>query len=117
ALAQLAVVVDPGEAEIRERQPAQPGHRRVGRQRAAAHVVEQLSQGGLVHGVHYPARPMTSIAFLGPPGTFGEQALLTEPDYADADLKPMASHADVISATERGDVDLGFLGFENSIEG
>lgn len=57
------------------------------------------------------------IAFLGPPGTFGEEALLTQADYALAELVPMASHAEVIDATERGDVDLGFLGFENSIEG
>jgi prephenate dehydratase len=59
----------------------------------------------------------TRIAFLGPPGTFGEEALLTQPDYAEAELLPMPSHAEVITATERGEVDLGFLGFENSIEG
>ncbi|HET9442503.1 MAG TPA: prephenate dehydratase, partial [Acidimicrobiales bacterium] len=46
-----------------------------------------------------------------------EEALLTQPDYATAELLPMASHAAVIAATERGDADMGFLGFENSIEG
>ena len=60
---------------------------------------------------------MTRIGFLGPPGTFGEEALLTQPDYAAADLVPMASHAEIITATERGELDVGFLGFENSIEG
>ncbi len=60
---------------------------------------------------------MTQIAFLGPPGTFGEEALLTQADYALADLRPLASHAEIIGAVERGEVDLGFLGFENSIEG
>lgn len=60
---------------------------------------------------------MTRIAFLGPPGTFGEQALLTQADYAAGELCPLPSHADVIAAVEAGDVDLGFLGFENSIEG
>lgn len=62
-------------------------------------------------------RTMTRIGFLGPPGTFGEEALLTQADYATADLVPMASHAEIITATERGELDLGFLGFENSIEG
>ena len=62
-----------------------------------------------------PAQPR--IGFLGPPGTFGEEALLTQPDYASADLRPFPSHAEIINATERGDLDLGFLGFENSIEG
>ena len=61
--------------------------------------------------------PVRRIGFLGPPGTFGEEALLTEPDYAASELVPFASHAAVIEAVEGGDVDLGFLGFENSIEG
>jgi prephenate dehydratase len=65
----------------------------------------------------FSLRIMMRIAFLGPPGTFGEEALLTQPDYAEGDLLPMPSHAEVITATERGEVDLGFLGFENSIEG
>lgn len=60
---------------------------------------------------------MTRIAFLGPPGTFGEEALLTQPDLAGADLVPMASHAEVLAAVDGGEVDLGFVGFENSIEG
>ena len=62
-----------------------------------------------------PARPR--IGFLGPPGTFGEEALLTQEDYAAADIQPFPSHAEIINAVERGDLDLGFLGFENSIEG
>ncbi|MEA3075365.1 MAG: prephenate dehydratase [Actinomycetota bacterium] len=65
----------------------------------------------------FSLRIMMRIAFLGPPGTFGEEALLTQADYAEAELLPMPSHAEVINATERGEVDLGFLGFENSIEG
>ena len=60
---------------------------------------------------------MTRIAFLGPPGTFGEEALLTQADLADGDLLPMTSHADVLAATASGEVDLGFVGYENSIEG
>lgn len=60
---------------------------------------------------------MARIAFLGPPGTFGEEALQTQADLAEGELVPMPSHADVLAATERGDVDLGFVGIENSIEG
>jgi prephenate dehydratase len=61
--------------------------------------------------------PDQRIGFLGPPGTFGEEALLTQPDYARGDLRPMASHAEIITAVEAGELDVGFLGFENSIEG
>ncbi|HEX7166418.1 MAG TPA: prephenate dehydratase [Acidimicrobiales bacterium] len=60
---------------------------------------------------------MTRIAFLGPPGTFGEEALLTQADLAEGELVAMTSHADVLAATQDGTVDLGFVGFENSIEG
>lgn len=62
-----------------------------------------------------PAQPR--IGFLGPRGTFGEEALLTQADYAAADHRPFPSHAEIINAVERGELDLGFLGFENSIEG
>ena len=60
---------------------------------------------------------MTRIAFLGPPGTFTEEALLSQPDLADADLVPLRSFPDVLAATEGGEVDLGFVALENSIEG
>lgn len=65
----------------------------------------------------YPARVMVSVAFLGPPGTFTEEALLTQPDLAEADLVPMRSIPEVLAATEAGDADLGFVAIENSIEG
>ncbi len=64
-----------------------------------------------------PTSPAPRIAFLGPPGTFGEEALLTQDDYAAGELLPFPSHAEIITATERGEIDLGFVGFENSIEG
>ena len=57
------------------------------------------------------------IAFLGPEGTFTEQALLSQPDLADQDLVPMSTFAEVLAAVDRGDVDHGFVGLENSIEG
>ena len=60
---------------------------------------------------------MTRVAFLGPPGTFTEEALLGQADLAAHDLVPMRSMPDVLAATEVGDVDLGFVALENSIEG
>ena len=63
-----------------------------------------------------PAAP-PRIAFLGPPGTFTEEALLAEPDLAGGELVPLRSMPDVLAATARGEVDLGFVALENSIEG
>lgn len=60
---------------------------------------------------------MTRIGFLGPPGTFTEQALLSWRDISEADLTACSTISDVLIATERGDVDLGFVPIENSIEG
>ena len=57
------------------------------------------------------------MGFLGPRGTFTEQALLTQPDLAVAELVPYPTMADVLRATETGEVDLGFVAIENSIEG
>ncbi|MCU1497308.1 MAG: Prephenate dehydratase [Acidimicrobiales bacterium] len=63
-----------------------------------------------------PARTMR-VGFLGPHGTFTEQALLTQPDLAAAELVVFPTMADVLRATETGEVDLGFVAIENSIEG
>lgn len=60
---------------------------------------------------------MSRIAFLGPPGTFTEEALLTQPDLADAELVELRSMPDVLTAAQAGEVDLGFVALENSIEG
>lgn len=60
---------------------------------------------------------MTKIGYLGPPGTFTEEALLTQPDLAAGELVAMASVNDVLSATGAGQVDIGFVPIENSIEG
>ncbi len=60
---------------------------------------------------------MTSIGFLGPHGTFTEQALLTQDDLVQAKLLPLGSIGDVLAATAEGEVDLGFVPIENSIEG
>lgn len=57
------------------------------------------------------------IGFLGPEGTFTEQALLSEADLAAGELVPMSTIAEVLAAADAGEIDLGFVGIENSIEG
>ena len=59
----------------------------------------------------------TSISFLGPLGTFTEEALLTQPDYAAAALEPCPTIGDVLDAVSAGRSDLGFVPIENSIDG
>jgi prephenate dehydratase len=57
------------------------------------------------------------VGYLGPEGTFTEQALLSQPDLAGEELVPMATFAEVLAAVDSGELDLGFVGLENSIEG
>jgi prephenate dehydratase len=69
-----------------------------------------------------PARPGARrvgfrIGFLGPLGTFTEQALKSQRDLADAEHVLYRTMPDVLDAVESGEVDLGFVAIENSIEG
>ena len=57
------------------------------------------------------------IGFLGPEGTFSEQALLTQPDYAAMELVAYRSIPDVLRGVTEGDIDVGFVPIENAIEG
>lgn len=57
------------------------------------------------------------IGFLGPRGTFTEQALRLDPELAAGISVPLRSMPDVLAAVEAGEVDLGFIAIENSIEG
>ncbi|MDQ3944905.1 MAG: prephenate dehydratase [Actinomycetota bacterium] len=59
----------------------------------------------------------TRVAFLGPPGTFTEEALLSQADLAAGELVPIRSIAEVISGVEQGDAELGIVPIENAIEG
>ncbi len=57
------------------------------------------------------------VGFFGPFGTFTQQALLTQADLADAEHVAYRTVPDVLDAVDRGEVDLGVVPIENSIEG
>ena len=64
-----------------------------------------------------PHPPIQRIAFLGPFGTFTEQALRTQSDLDDAELVALRTVPDVLDAVSSGEADAGFVPIENSIEG
>jgi prephenate dehydratase len=71
---------------------------------------------------HSPRAPRTSaapprVAFLGPSGTFTEQALLSQPDLAAGELVPVRSIAETIFEVDAGRAELGVVPIENAIEG
>lgn len=55
------------------------------------------------------------VAYLGPPGTFGEEAALRA--APGAELAPFPSHAAVAAAVEAGKADAGLVAIENSLSG
>ena len=57
------------------------------------------------------------VGYLGPQGTFADEALQTQPDLVADEAVPLRSVPHVISAVESGDVDLGLIPLENSVEG
>lgn len=63
------------------------------------------------------AAPPSAVAYLGPKGTFTEEALLSQPDYAAATMVPQATIGDVLGAVSSGDVELGLVPIENALEG
>lgn len=61
---------------------------------------------------------MTRIAYLGPAGTFTEQAARQwAPDAADEEILPASTVPAAIAALRAGDVDAAVVPFENSVEG
>lgn len=57
------------------------------------------------------------IGFLGPPGTFSEEALFSAVTPDELEPVPLMSIHEVVAAVERRDVDKGIVPIENSIEG
>jgi prephenate dehydratase len=64
-----------------------------------------------------PLRKLSRIAYLGPQGTFSEEALLSQPDLAQGDLVATQTIGEAISAAASGEVDAAFVPLENAIEG
>ncbi len=64
-----------------------------------------------------PGMSSLRIAFLGPFGTFTEQALRTQADLAECELLPYRNVPEVLDAVTNGEADYGFVPIENSIEG
>ena len=58
-----------------------------------------------------------TIAYFGPPGTFTEEALLTQDDLAACVRTAQRSVPDVINTVERGEFDAGLVPSENMMEG
>lgn len=63
------------------------------------------------------SHPSQGIGYFGPAGTFTEQALLTQGDLTTYTHVPFRTVPDVLDAVESGEVHLGFVPIENSIEG
>ena len=57
------------------------------------------------------------VGFLGPFGTFTEQAVRSQPDLGSGELVAFRSVPDVLDAVDNADVDFGVVPIENSIEG
>ncbi len=57
------------------------------------------------------------VSYLGPTGTYTEEALLLSSAGIELELEPRATIFGAVDAVERGDVSRGFVPFENSIEG
>ncbi|HVL84115.1 MAG TPA: prephenate dehydratase domain-containing protein, partial [Pseudonocardia sp.] len=60
---------------------------------------------------------MTRLAFLGPRGTFTEQALRSMPDAGAAELVPFAGSPAVLAAVREGRAEAGCVPIENTVEG
>ena len=59
----------------------------------------------------------TRYAYLGPEGTFAEQALLTIPAAAHSDLQPHPTVTSALDAVRKGTADAALVPLENSVEG
>ncbi len=66
---------------------------------------------------HSSATTPLRVGFLGPVGTFTEQAMLREPDLATAEHVAFPVMTEVLFAVAEGSIDLGVVPVENAIEG
>ena len=61
--------------------------------------------------------PATTVAYFGPEATFTQEALLSQPDLAEADLRALPTITAVLEEVAAGKAHLGFVPIENGIEG
>ena len=102
ALAQRAVVVDPGVPEVGEGQPSQGGDGVVGADRTGLHRVEKLPEGGLVHPPILPdPRPHRAIH---PSGSAASRRMVTdtEPEARSLTALWLRRHARVTDTEPEG---------------
>jgi prephenate dehydratase len=64
-----------------------------------------------------PPQPPSRIAFLGPEGTFSEEALFAAVDRSTVTPVPLATIYDCVIAVQEGSVERAFVPIENSLEG
>jgi prephenate dehydratase len=57
------------------------------------------------------------LGYLGPPGTFSEEAMRASPLQYDAELVPYASIHETVMAVQEGGVDRALVPIENALEG
>ncbi|MHA1606657.1 MAG: prephenate dehydratase [Candidatus Freyarchaeota archaeon] len=60
---------------------------------------------------------LLKVAYLGPRGTFAEEAARTYFSEVEAELIPVTTISGIISMVEKGHADMGVLPIENSVEG
>jgi len=60
---------------------------------------------------------LTKVGFLGPTGTWAEEALMANTSLSSADTVPLPSVEDVIAAVTDGRVEQGVVPMENALEG
>src|ERR671933_1007592 len=64
-----------------------------------------------------PGTPPTRFVYLGPEGTFSEQALLTLPAAAEGTRTPARSVPEALDAVRAGEADAALVPLENSVGG
>jgi prephenate dehydratase len=71
----------------------------------------------MVDAASQPSTLLLRLGYLGPAGTFSEEAALSSPDAAGAQLVALPTVRDTILAVHHGQVDRAIVPIENSLEG